>query len=707
MILHRLDGCAPAPLAHYLKALGLLRLVSEQLDPEARGWWEGERFLLASHADESELLDFLLHRYAPTPLLNPWGARSGFYPGASEKTSREVLMNLEESQDPRFDAFRASISETRRVIAEITSGTKPDDSEDGGKLDLVLGLKRHLRGAAMDWMECVIAIVDGSDREIQQPAIFGTGGSEGSGSYTAAFMKAIRDCLIDKRRSHTLSHALFGRGPCVNSNWSESFGQFLPDGFGSPWDLLLAFEGACAIRSSVIKRSEAGGDRWMSSPFFVPSAGVASPSSARLDEVALNKGKELPGRGEQWFPLWGSPMMLRELQSLFREGRAMVGRKRAVSPFLMSQAVARLGVARGVYEFVRYGYLQRNNLATHFAVPLGRFVVPRVTSAELSCLDDLESWLPHLRRAARDKHAPARLVQAERRLVDALFALTQHPEEAPRWQAVLLRLAEIEALQVHGAGSKAGPIPRLRSDWLEACDDGSAELRLAAAFALQCADPRQRGLRRDGVRRHWLSLKNGRLQPSASDRVMQARNGIDDAIALVARRMIEAGQRGERRLPLEPGCGVAASRHDLARWLAGGLDVDRCLSLARALMALDAGQVRQARSRLRPAPASDWPDDAWLAIRLALLPWPLPDGRKPGSDPAILRRLQAGDLASALELSLRRLRPAGIRCSVRAASASAETARRYAAALAFPIDPSTAAHFAQRLDPTATTEYAP
>lgn len=40
MRLHRLDGCAPTPLAHYLKALGVLRLVAEQLDPQARGWWE-------------------------------------------------------------------------------------------------------------------------------------------------------------------------------------------------------------------------------------------------------------------------------------------------------------------------------------------------------------------------------------------------------------------------------------------------------------------------------------------------------------------------------------------------------------------------------------------------------------------------------------------------------------------------------------------
>ena len=32
---HQLRGCAPAPLAHYLKALAILRLVSEQRDPAA------------------------------------------------------------------------------------------------------------------------------------------------------------------------------------------------------------------------------------------------------------------------------------------------------------------------------------------------------------------------------------------------------------------------------------------------------------------------------------------------------------------------------------------------------------------------------------------------------------------------------------------------------------------------------------------------
>ena len=40
--LHHVSGCAPAPLAHYLKALGILRIVAEQRDPDIRGWWHDD-----------------------------------------------------------------------------------------------------------------------------------------------------------------------------------------------------------------------------------------------------------------------------------------------------------------------------------------------------------------------------------------------------------------------------------------------------------------------------------------------------------------------------------------------------------------------------------------------------------------------------------------------------------------------------------------
>jgi CRISPR-associated protein Csx17 len=704
VILHRLDGCAPTPLAHYLKALGVLRLVSEQLDPEARGWWEGERFLLASYKDEDELIAFLLDKYVPTPMFNPWGARSGFYSGSSERRSREVLDRVNASIDPRFQPFKEAAAITRDVLNSITGGSKPDDAEGEDKAKLILALKRQSRGSSTAWLESVLAIVDCSTKSIQQPAIFGTGGSEGSGSYSAAFMKALDECLLQRKWDHGLRVSLFGSSDVPGQVWQETFGQFVPHGIGTPWDLLLAFEGACVVRSSVVKRSESVGDRWSASPFFVDTTSAGFASSSRRDEVVLNKGKELPGRGEQWFPLWSSPMTFAELQSIYRQGRAVTGRSRPTSGFSMARAVAALGVARGVSQFVRYGYLQRNNQATHFAVPLGRFVVSERAAPFLNCLDDLDAWLTPLRRGARDSDAPARLSVAERRLTDALFNVIQHPGEAARWQAVLLRMAEIEDTQVHGAGRSAGPVPRLRPEWAIAADDGSAEVRLAVALALQVADPR-RGANSDGVRRHWITLDTkGRYQDSRSDRVMEGRSGEEDAIALVARRLTEAGQRGERRLPLEPGFGVAASRHDLARLLAGEVDLDRCLSLARTFMALDAHACTRTPPRLRSAPVCDWPDDAWMAIRLALLPRPLTDGRHPACDPAILRRLEGGDASGAFALAKRRLRAAGIACGVRAAAAKPEQARLYAAALAFPISPDTAARFVHRLDPVSIEE---
>ena len=134
--------------------------------------------------------------------------------------------------------------------------------------------------------------------------------------------------------------------------------------------------------------------------------------------------------------------------------------------------------------------------------------------------------------------------------------------------------------------------------------------------------------------------------------------------------------------------------------------MDRTLALGRALMALDRELWPQQFISLSRPQHTEWPDDAWFAIRLAMLPWPLPDGRRIGVDPAILRRLESGDAATAVELALRRLRAAGIQSTVRVASVSPEIARLWAAALAFPISQHTAKAFVRRLDPHSLMETA-
>ncbi len=59
----QLAGCRPEPLAYYLKALGILRLVSEQADPEARGWWADDEFRLRTKLSREELEKFFFEKY--------------------------------------------------------------------------------------------------------------------------------------------------------------------------------------------------------------------------------------------------------------------------------------------------------------------------------------------------------------------------------------------------------------------------------------------------------------------------------------------------------------------------------------------------------------------------------------------------------------------------------------------------------------------
>ena len=726
---HAMAGCTPTPLAHYLKALGILRLVSEQVDDTARGFWKDECFHLVTKLDRPALLTFFLQQYSPTPAFNPWGGRSGYYSGSSEKSAREALHEIERTSDHRFSAFRESIAAVRACIGPA----KPETHVDTQRM--VMNIRASVPKVAVDWLDACTAVL-GDQWEgalapargrrskktpekvelvgaasklkpgLQHPPILGTGGNEGSGSYTSAHMTAVVQCLIKHNCDGPLEGALFGGCPAPSSRWTGSFGQFLPEGVGTPWDLLLAFDGVALVRSALVtkaQQSEPEARRWLSSPFFVAPRASAYVSASSFDEVVMNKGKSMPGRGEQWFPLWSRPASLSEVVALFGEGRLATRSGRARDGMSAARAAASLGVCRGVSGFVRYGYQQRNNLATHFAVPLGRFSVSELPAAHSSLLDDLDGargWRSRLAREARQKEAPTRLRLAERRLSDALFGVVQHPSESSRWQHVLLQLADVEAVMVSGSGFAAGPVPRLDAGWFDAADDGSPEIRLAAAFALQGLQQERRW---DGVRRHVLPLDGPRFATSEkrlakrSDVVLSGRDALADAIALVERRLVEGARGGSRHLALEATRGADAATGDLAALLAGAVDVDRTLRLARALMALDRRQwLRLKRSLRGPSGA---PDDAWIVIRLATLPWELETGIDPGTDPAIVRRLAAGDPGGAFAVARRRLEAAGLRPVVRECAVEPARGRLWAAALAFPISRRTARALASRIEP--------
>jgi len=755
MNIHDLNGCAPTPLAHYLKALGILRLVAEQADPQARGWWEGDRFRLATSRSFGELLSFFMADYRPTPLLAPWNGASGFFRtwDAKKKKLREskngraleLLISLKDDRWKPFQkAYNIAVDAVGSVLKEVDVDKLP--AKERGRLLIVPKgegpvfpvadkdndkaiIQKAMAQVCSDMGLYRSAIVDMGE-DFGYPSLWGSGGNDGAIDFTARYFENLVQALVeaDKQASSgwLLSALQAAPAKALLTKAAGKVGQFLPGGAGgansingpgsqhdtllNPWDFIFMLEGAVLFTAHATRRLGAVEQSRAAAPFAVGAQGAGYASAADSDESA---------RGEQWMPLWAQPMALTELRRLLAEGRAQIGARSAREPLDLARAVARLGTARGIVAFQRYGYIERNG-QSNLAVPLGRFYVPDRISPRLTCLDDLDAWLPRLRREARSNNAPNRLNLTERRLADALFTVVQHPDEPSRWQSVLLALAEVEAVQVTGSGYRCEPVPKLRPEWVEAANDDTTEFHLALSFALQARGfSRDTGMPLDPIRRHWLPLDRDkpwrfattgtgsqiRLQ-TGPDVVMQGRLGIDDAIAMVERRLIEAAQRGERRLPLQAAARTAAHPADLAALIAGAVDVDRTLTLGRALMALDRELWPQQYISLSRPQHTEWPDDAWLAIRLATLPWPLPDGRRIGVDPAILRRLESGDAATAVELALRRLRAAGIYPTARVASVSPEIARLWAAALAFPISRRIAMDFVRRLDPHLLKETA-
>ena len=710
---HILKGCAPVPLAHYLKALGILRLIGEQADSQARGWWEGERFCLLTRLSSEELRDFFLYRYEPTPIFNPWGGRSGYYPGSPEKTARNALALIEKSTCARLSRFRQAITLIKAVIHE-QGGRKP--AKGPPQDDLVAQIRSRLRGPGSAWLDTVIVTLSDS---IKGPAILGTGGNEGSGSYTAAFLAAVNECIVRQAWNSALESSLWG-GSFERTAWDGTFclpnrdkerqknecvkrpfRQYLPGAQGSPWDLLLAFEGTIVIQSGVGRRSQTNQHSFLTSPYYFEPLGVGAGSSSEMDEFALNQGRKMAGRGEQWFPLWNNAVTHKELLETFREGRCATGRGTARTPLSAARAVTGFGSSRGITEFIRYGYLQRDNQASHFAVPLGRIRVNTSTDARL--VDDLLSWLERLHRTARKKEASESLKQAYRQVAESVLAALTHAKSPDRWQQVLLAAVELEALQSAGTGLEAGPIPPLRPEWVAAVDDNSPEWRLAVSLASAYV-PERKGDKT--VRHHWLPLEPGgryfklETKKLAKDPrvVMFGRDPLRDLSALVERQLVEAAQTGERRLRLVASRGCEARLADLADFVAGTLDLDKLFGLACALMAVKWNQGKS-KTATRGLSTNDIPDEGWLAVRLCHLPWPLNSDKTIPADSRILRLLTSGQSIRAIDIALRRLESAGIQPPLQAGVTDETSALRWAASLAFPISRHSALRAVAALDP--------
>jgi CRISPR-associated protein Csx17 len=684
---HKLTGCSPTPLANYLKALGILRLIAEQADPNARGAWRDESFVLATTLTETKLADFFLKQYAPTPLISPWNRGSGFLSGKDK--AAKYLEKIEQSPLPRLKAYQEGIQAARSIslFRELQDAVTQKKEFEQLKPIYIEECRRKWRGTHLDWLET--AVIVQADGTMSWPSLLGTGGNDGRLDFTDNFRQRFTQLFdlsdikapVSQTTRDLLDHALFG--DAVRGTGNYAIGQYSPGTAGgansanglegkanvNPWDFILFFEGTLLFSAAASRRLNTSLAGSGSAPFALMASPAGHPSSSAEDKAS---------RGEQWMPIWQRFASLREIRSLLGEGRAQLGRSFTREPVEMARAVARLGVTRGISAFERFAYLERNGQA-NFAVSLGRWHVSAQPRQEL--LNDLDTWLVQLHRKSRGKEIAHSLVTAVKNLDEAILAATADAALPLRWQNILQAIADMDLIAARGgldgkdpSGNrvKGAVLKTLRPGWITAADDGSPEFRLAVALASQYR-----------IRRHWLPVNQfGRLDDAGSPSVVcHGRDLAADCIAFINRRLIEAACRNSRALDqTSVRQALCADLRDITVFLQGGLDLHRLLRLARAFMALDTKALKEEKIQLSRPKGPIIIDDVFALFRLCVLPENQKSDIPARAD--IFRRLSSGNLQDAARMAAGHLRAHGITSPLQTATGDA---RLIAASLAFPL----------------------
>ena len=627
-----LRGCSPTPLASYLKALGVLRLLSSRTnnvsgkpaDPEVRGWWDGEQFHLGTALGRGGVSEFFLYDYAPSPVIAPWNGGSGFYRSDNKDGFRPLAS---EGVARRFQPFSLAIRVSRDTLQSLGLSVRPQGKS---KAQLVAMLRARLPDAALPWLDAALVL---SGERLRFPQLLGTGGNDGRLDFTNNLMRR----LVSESRPTGIFNASSGAPSPVSMGLLENalfdtpihelasvkVGQFSPGGAGgpnagtgyegeatvNPWDYVLMLEGAATFACAATRRHQSNAMGRASFPFTVAASGAGWGGIAAIDESEA--------RAEFWAPLWTRPARFCEIEALFGEGRAVTNGRTASDGLGFARAVATLGVSRGFSEFQRYGFFKRAG-KNHYAAAIGRRRSESSPGAQLLADLDRGGWLRQVRRFGRDSNQPASVRNAVKGMEDSFFELLAPDCPRQAIQSALVAIGRLGAwLSISAKGRETvAPPPLLSRAWLLRADDASPEFRIASALAALGIAPRNpegdsysaesqsRVQPAPPMAAHLAPLTSGpsdgfegttffrgqrlrrRRRWASADRpptVVWSHGGlVANMVAVLERRLVEASVRGLGDKPLSGASFVRLS--DVAVFLTGGFDDGHCAALLAGMV---------------------------------------------------------------------------------------------------------------------------
>lgn len=721
-----LPGCAPVPLAHYLKALGVLRIVSEQADARATAYWSGNQFVLASCFDsdhEPLLTKFLFGDYRPTPIMVPWSGGDFFAVNrvktdksfSKTPTSARVIEAIISTDAARLDDYRRALLATFTAMDKAGVTTKKDIEGSGGpqrrtKAEMLKSLRNSLPDGALAWIDAATVIEQ--DAVAFNALLGGGGGSDGNSHFSDNFMQCLWMTLPEFDIQREKPVKAIGKGAFFDSHAAlneslygiQGTGTKIPglspvlfdstrvggpnqtNGFeakagSNPWDFIFMLEGAVLFAGAIGRKLD---DQREPSARF-PFVFQASPVGLGSSYLGESSGREL------WLPLWSQPAGLAEIRALLAEGRVEKhGRmaKRGTDAFV---AAAQLGFDRGITSFQRTGFFKGRIGGDNYftAIDQGR-ITPR-RNQKVDLLRDADDWLAKLASVSTGDKCPASVASAivvlERRIAD--LAVSQN-NSSSQLLAVLTALGATErALSQNFSWTTETiylrPLHGLKRRWLDEADNGFPEFRLAQSIASTSAWLGDKTL---WFRQHleaieWNNKQHcwGWNKNASNDVTWHDGNLIDSLNAMLARRVMRVAQSGAkdwRDWSPRPAC-----LNDVTDFIEGRTNDALLADLIWGLSLLDWHQVKPLSPEFRDAPEAI-PSSFYALLRLCFR---RADGNNEAVPlvPAILHRAMSGDGKAASELAAQRLRASGQAPLVDELPVADNIAKRTAAAMLFPI----------------------
>lgn len=413
-----------APLSSYLAAVGLLRIVGEQLDPSAAGSWHGGRFKLQTNLPIQTITSFLANEYRPSPCFTPWNKDSGFLDGRPTPEFRQL-------DAPRF-------AEIRR-IAEAAAGLVPQFASKGklekeAKVELFDALDRAGDSDAWSaWLAiCGVTFFNNKgEQEMRFPALLGgTGGAFGRADFGVKFVKALQVATAEHFTAAILGsnqqELLIQAGdsliydPASRSDGQQGYGIATRDtqesrsARANPAYLILLAEGMTLFEGYAITTASDGdpsdGQQQAAFTLAVQHNSSGYPSSSWLEDGG-NLSEEL------WCPIWDRPCHYSDVRDALRRIALLPLPRQLRTGTDLALFASRLGRRLKLTGFARYAFPARIGKGTKIPSLIEVFALGEAQDDRSDVLAGIVKLSSSLRSYAKNKAVPASYRHAAERLV--------------------------------------------------------------------------------------------------------------------------------------------------------------------------------------------------------------------------------------------------------------------------------------------------